>query len=251
MSLFSSLTCHQSILFQSRPVSVESDYTDNAHNIHHQSQSPYHRHSQTRVESPALIATPPRYTTPGDTLGIPTRPESPVGFMGDIDVNGGGLPPGLVPQSITDTRGRTTPIVGGGFGGGLTSRFKIHDLLMTPPPRPSSSTMSASEVPRTSSTESHPQRRSSTDSQASTIEFDMLQLPNGESIMPSNEDGSAGRASPSVNSASGSASSAALLPTWLTNPPIDYVKNDSDTNGRGTVSRRCFPLSVYILLFFH
>jgi hypothetical protein len=47
--------------------------------------------------------------------------------MGTVDVNGGGFPPGFVPQSITDARGRSTPIiVGGGFipppspsGGGL------------------------------------------------------------------------------------------------------------------------------------
>ena len=260
MSLSSSLTRHQSILFQSRPVSVESNYTDNAHNTYHQFIGLNHRpipppQTQTRSESLAAILMLPRYTTPDDTLGIPTRPNSPVDFMGTIDVNGGGLPPGFVPQSITDAGGRATPIIGGGgawgapnrplsgFGdGGMTPGFRP----MTPPPKPSSS---ASEIPRTSSTESHQQRRSSTDSQASTIEFDMLQLPNVENAILASEDGSAGRVSPSVNSASGSASTAALPSTWFTNPPIDYDKNDGDINRRGTVSCRHFPLSAYILLF--
>ena len=196
----------------------------------------------------------PRYTTPDDTLGIPARPNSPVDFMGTIDVNGEGFPPGFVPQSIADAGGRTTPIIGSdawgapnnrppsGLGdGGMTLGFRP----MTPPPKPSSS---AFEIPGTSSTESHQQRRSSTDSQASTIEFDMLQLPNGENAIPASEDGSAGKASP-VNSASGSASSAAPPPTWSTNPPIDYGKNDDDVNRRDTVSCRRFPLSAYILLF--
>ena len=46
----------------------------------------------------------------------------------------------------------------------------------------------------------------------------------------------AGRASPSANSAPGSASTMALPPTWFTNPPVDYGKNDGDINSGGTVS---------------
>ena len=120
-------------------------------------------------------------------------------------------------------------------------------LLMSPPPRPISS---ASEVSDTPSSESYRQRRSSIDSQASTIDFDMLQLPYGygESIVSASEDGSAGKASPSVKSASGSASTTALPPTWFTNPLIDYGKNDDDINRRSTVSHR-FSLSADILLF--
>ena len=122
-------------------------------------------------------------------------------------------------------------------------------LPMAPPPRPSSSASRVPQVSRTSSTESHPRRRSSVDSQASTIHFDMLQFPNGERERGSRlsdipEDASAGKGSPSVNPASGSAPP----PTWFTNPPIDYGKNDSDINRRGTVSRR-FPWSAYILPF--
>jgi hypothetical protein len=74
------------------------------------------------------------------------------------------------------------------------------------PPRPSSSATRVPEVPRTSSTESHRHQRSSIDSytsQASTIHFDMLQLPNGgrergSGLSVIHEDVSAGRASPSV-----------------------------------------------------
>ena len=120
---------------------------------------------------------------------------------------------------------------------------------MAPPPRPSSSAARGAEVPRTSSTESRPHRSSidSYTSQASTIHFDMLQLPNGErgsGLSVIHEDVSAGRASPSLNSASGSTTTAAPPPTWFTNPPIDYGKNDADINRQGTVSRRCFPLSA-------
>ena len=106
-------------------------------------------------------------------------------------------------------------------------------LPMAPPPRRSSS---AYEVPRTSSTESHPQRRSSNDSQALTIHFDMLQLPHGESIVSASEDGSAGKANPSVNSASGSASTTALPPAWFTNPPIDYGNAQSLRRSSSTSS---------------
>ena len=124
-------------------------------------------------------------------------------------------------------------------------------LAMAPPPRPSSSGTRVPEVPRTSSAESHRHRRSSVDSytsQASTIPFDMLQLPNGErggGLSVIHEDVSAGRASPSVNSPSGSATTAPPAPTWFTNPPIDYGKNNGDINRAGTVSRR-LPLSAYI-----
>ena len=38
--------------------------------------------------------------------------------MGTIDRNGGGFPPGFIPQSITDSKGRSTPIHSGGGGGG-------------------------------------------------------------------------------------------------------------------------------------
>jgi len=69
----------------------------------------------------------------------------------------------------------------------------------------------------------------------------MLQLPNGERERGSglsviHEDVSAGRASPSVNSASGSATTAAPPPTWFTNHSIDYGKNDVDidTGGNGS-----------------
>ena len=110
-------------------------------------------------------------------------------------------------------------------------------LPTDPPPRPGIS--SASQAPHASSTESY----SSIDPQASTIEFDMLQLPNGESVIPASEDSSAGRAGLSVNSASGSASTVALPSTLLTNLPIN-----GDINMRGTVSRRRFLLSACILL---
>jgi hypothetical protein len=121
-------------------------------------------------------------------------------------------------------------------------------LAMAPPPRPSSSGNRVPEVSRTSSTESHRHQRSSIDSQASTIHFDMLQSPDGErgsGLSVIHEDVSAGRASPSVNSASGSAPP----PTWFTNPPIDYSKNDGDINRGSTVSRRS-PLCAYISYFF-
>ena len=107
---------------------------------------------------------------------------------------------------------------------------------MAPPPRPSSSAARASEAPRRSSIDSYT-------SQASTIHFDMLQLPTGErgsGLSVIHEDVSGGRASPSVNSASGSA---APPPAWFTNPPIDYGKN-----ANSTVSRR-FPLSAYIYIY--
>jgi hypothetical protein len=132
---------------QSHPESVvgsndsEPNNTYIPHNSHHsnpeepQFLSPNHRpiplpQTQTRAESPAI----PRFTTPGDTSGLPTRPNSPIGF---IDVNGGGgFPPGFIPQSITDARGRSTPINGfipplspiSGGGGGLGF------LGMTPAP---------------------------------------------------------------------------------------------------------------------
>ena len=123
-------------------------------------------------------------------------------------------------------------------------------LPMAPPPRPSSSAARVAEVPRTSPTESRPHRSSidSYTSQASTIHFDMLQLPNserGSGLSVIHEDVSAGRASASPNSASGSATTAPP-PTWFTNPPIDYGKND----GHSTVSRCRFPLcTIYIPLF--
>jgi hypothetical protein len=114
-------------------------------------------------------------------------------------------------------------------------------LPMTRPPRPSSS---ATQAPRTSSAESHRHRRSSVDSAAYTIHIDMLQLPNGErgsGLTVIHED------------VSGIASGSAPLPTWLTNPLIDYGKKDGgDISRAGTVSRRrrLFPLSACILLFF-
>ena len=119
----------------------------------------------------------------------------------------------------------------------------VHSPYLPTAPSPPPGTSSASQVPHTSSTEFH----SSIDPQASTIEFDMLQLPNGESVIPASEDSSAGRAGLSVNSASGSASTAALPSTLLTNLPINYGKNDGDIDRRGTVSRR-FLLSACILL---
>ena len=50
--------------------------------------------------------------------------------MGTTDMNGGGFPPGFVAQSITDARGRSTPINGGGgFGGdGSTREPRNQDL---------------------------------------------------------------------------------------------------------------------------
>ena len=98
---------------------------------------------------------------------------------------------------------------------------------MAPLPRPSSSAARMAEVP-TSSTDSHRPHCSSIDSyasQASTIPFDMLQLPNGErgsGVSAIHEDVSAGRASPSVNSSSGSA---APPPTWFTNLRHHSVEN--------------------------
>ena len=95
-------------------------------------------------------------------------------------------------------------------------------LLTDPAPRPGIS--SASQVPHTSSTEY-------------VIRF-----------IPASEDSSAGSACLSVNSASGSASTATLPSTLLTNLPING-KTDGDINMRGTVSRCCFLLSACILLF--
>ena len=102
---------------------------------------------------------------------------------------------------------------------------KLPYLAMAPPP--DAKTSSVPRVPRTSSSGSHrnpPTRRFSTDSsQASTIPFDMLQLPTerereraGDDLSVIYEDSSVrgGSTTPSVTSAA--------VPTWVTHPPVDY-----------------------------
>ena len=119
---------------------------------------------------------------------------------------------------------------------------------MPPTPRPSSSASRVRQVPRTSYTEESPRHNSSsTDSEASSLPLDILQLPKEPrsilSVIP--EDTSAGRASPSVNSAS---SSTGPPPSWFTNQPIYYGENDGDIDRGGTVSHRRFLERLYLTL---
>jgi hypothetical protein len=125
MSLFSSLTHHQSILFQSRLASALN--TEES-----QFPGPNHRpiplpQTQTRADSESPVAIP-RHDA---ASGIPTK--TSVDLKGTSDVDGRDFPPGFVLRSIsciTDAKGRTAPIIGrggtwgepkhppSGFGGG-------------------------------------------------------------------------------------------------------------------------------------
>ncbi|KAF8814348.1 hypothetical protein BYT27DRAFT_6334963 [Phlegmacium glaucopus] len=107
----------------SRPESVvggadpEAFNNHNTHSHHNAEDptflSPNHRPTPLpRPDSPSAKPIPPRYsTTPQyNTSGITTQPNSPI-------MGGGVFPAGFIAQSITDSRGRSTPLLGGGMSG--------------------------------------------------------------------------------------------------------------------------------------
>ena len=109
MSLFSSLTHHQPILFQSFLASALNTEESQFSGPNHRPTGIPLPQTQTRAESPVAI---PRH---GAASGIPTK--SSVDSYGTSDADGGNFPPGFVLRSIsciTDVKGRTAPIIGGG-----------------------------------------------------------------------------------------------------------------------------------------